>query len=131
MSNTAGRSDEAQREMLRGTLAYRTLKSITDDSRESPLCLRLYPPNISGFPQSFIISPYDASTPPYASELSARFPDYPAADIEALMADHEAEIALLREYIDEAGLERLIKECAELVRRDTAEEAVGDDDVDM
>jgi len=57
------------------------------------------------------------------------------------MADHEAEIDLLRNYMDEAGLERLVKESAELVRRDRADRADGageadgtdgaDDDMEM
>lgn len=89
-------------------------------------------PLIAGFPQSFIISPYDASTPPYESELSARFPDWPAEKIQALMADHESEIAQLTTYIDQAGLENMVRECAELIRRDEGAEANGgDEDVDM
>lgn len=62
--------------------------------------------------------------------MSARFPDYPGADIETLMADHEAEIDLLRNYMDEAGLERLVKESAELVRRDRADRADGAGEAD-
>ena len=119
--------------MLRGTLAYQTLRSITDDSRQcnTTIIQPLPSAHDPGFPQSFIISPYDASTPPYALEVSARFPDYPATNVEALMADHEAEIAVLREFIEEAGLERLVKECAELIRRDMAEEADAEEDLDI
>lgn len=76
-------------------------------------------------PPSFLISPYDALTPPYASELSARFSDWQPEDLDALMADHEAEIEILRGYVD-CGLERLMKECAELVKRDRDE--VGSED---
>ena len=50
------------------------------------------------------------------------------------MLDHEDEIRVLSGYIENNGLERMIKEVAELVRQDVNEEAAesGDgDDVNM
>lgn len=81
------------------------------------------------FPQPFVVSPYDASTPPYTTELSARFPDWTSDQIDDLMRDHEVEIERLKGYIEDAGLERLVKECAELVKRDRV--AAKDEDVEM
>ena len=46
------------------------------------------------------------------------------------MADHEAEIGLLRGYVEDAGLERLIKECAELVKRNRNVEVGEDVEID-
>jgi nuclear pore complex protein Nup133 len=71
-----------------------------------------------------------ASQPPLTAELTARFPDWSAQDIEALMADHGAEIEVLNRYILEADLERRVKEVAELVSNDIANEAE-DEDMDM
>jgi len=48
------------------------------------------------------------------------------------MADHESEIEQLNTYISQAGLESMVKECAELIRRDEgAEGTEAEEDVDM
>lgn len=89
---------------------------------------------ISGFPKAFIISPFNASQPPSAAELSATFPEWQAEEIDALMGDHEDEIRVLNDYLQNAGLERKIKEVAELVRRDAngeEEEEVEMNDVEI
>jgi len=60
-------------------------------------------------------------------ELSARFSDWTAEDLEALMRDHESEITQLSTW-RENGLDRMIKEVKELIKRDveaeTAEEVI-------
>jgi hypothetical protein len=51
--------------------------------------------------------------------LVARFPEWSADDIQALMVDHEDEIRVLEEYLGGAiDLETRVREIAELVRRD-------------
>lgn len=112
-------------------MTYHTLNAITDDASEfsHPFLSVLAWLTMTAFPQAFIVSPYDASTPPYNAELSARFPEWTEEEVDQLMVDHETEIATLKGYIDEAGLERLVKECAELVKRDRT---IGvDGDVEM
>jgi nuclear pore complex protein Nup133 len=82
----------------------------------------------SDFPPSYILTPYNSTLPPTISELSARFPDWPAEDIEALMKDHEDEIQVLEAYLDgNVDLEKRVREVAELVRRDYEMEEGGDD----
>lgn len=122
VADTKGRSEEAQRDTLRATLTYQTLKATEDDGEVSSTNRALN----AAFPPAFIISPYDALTPPYTAELSARYPSWDGDSIAGLMADHETEIATLRDYVEDHGLERLVKECGELVRRDRT-----DGDVEM
>ncbi|ORY21434.1 Non-repetitive/WGA-negative nucleoporin C-terminal-domain-containing protein, partial [Naematelia encephala] len=101
IANTSGRSEESQRDLVRRTLAYQTLRSLKED-----------------FPRNFVLSPFVASQPPLQAELTARFPDWPPSDIDALMVDYEDEIEVLKSYLDGAGLERWIGEVAELVGQD-------------
>ena len=75
------------------------------------------------------LDPEEASQPPLALELSARFPDWPAEQIEELMRDHEDEISLLSKWV-EAGLPSMMREVKELVRRD-ADTAGASDDIAM
>ena len=85
---------------------------------------------LADFPPNFILTPSTASQPPFPAELTARFPDWPAQDIQSLMADHEDEIMVLNRYIQEADLERRVKEVAELVSSDMTAGA-GDEEVVM
>ena len=80
------------------------------------------------FPRNYILTPAQASSAPLLSELSARFPEWSAQDIQALMEDHEDEIKVLSRYRDEADLERRIKEIAELVSVDIVNESLNEDD---
>jgi len=50
-------------------------------------------------------------------ELSARFHDWQADDLGGLMRDHESEIAQLGVWRDN-GIDAMIKEVKELIRRD-------------
>lgn len=81
------------------------------------------------FPRQFILTPSAALDPPVPAELAARFPDWPAGAISTLLADHEDEITLLNTYIDEADLNRRVREVSELVERDLKSER--DEDVAM
>lgn len=63
-------------------------------------------------------------------ELSARFSDWPAEDLEALMGDHESEIAQLGS-MRESGIDDMIKEVKELLRRDVEGESIGEVQVDV
>ncbi|WRT63927.1 uncharacterized protein IL334_000854 [Kwoniella shivajii] len=116
ISNTSGRSEQAQRAKVRNTLAYQTIKSVNDDK---------------DFPPNFILSPFTASQPPLPAELAARFPSFSAEDIASLMADHENEIELLNRYLGENALEERIREVAELVKNDREDEKREMVDVDI
>jgi len=50
-------------------------------------------------------------------ELSARFHDWQADELEGLMRDHESEIAQMGVWRD-CGIDAMIKEVKELMRRD-------------
>ena len=113
-------------------MAYATLKilhGMPSESLRAPhrQVLWLIAPD---FPRAFILSPVTSIQPPLSSELSARFPDWPVQDLQALMQDHEDEIRVLNGYITEAGLEERVLEVIELVRSDEAQ-ADGDVDVHM
>jgi hypothetical protein len=81
---------------------------------------------LAGFSADYELDPEEAGQPPLAIELSARFPDWRAEDIDALMRDHEDEIAQLARWRG-ADLERMIREVKELVRRDVADITEGED----
>lgn len=74
------------------------------------------------FPQAAIISPYDTSIPPTATELSARFPTLSSEDIAALKADYDDEVAMLMEYVEKNGLEERVKEIRRMIEREWEEE---------
>ena len=74
------------------------------------------------------LDPEQASQEPLMIELSARFSDWPAEDLEGLMRDHENEIEQLGLW-RENGLDSMIKEVKELLRRDTEQDKTVD--VDM
>ncbi|ORX35321.1 Non-repetitive/WGA-negative nucleoporin C-terminal-domain-containing protein [Kockovaella imperatae] len=115
ISQTAGRSEESQRRMLRSTLTYHTIKAIN---------------TIEEFPSAYILAPYTCTQAPTPKEVSARLTDYPPSDIAALLLDHDSEIQILERYIEQSDLEQRVKEVAELVRRDVQDEADDDDDDD-
>ncbi|ODO05027.1 hypothetical protein I350_05639 [Cryptococcus amylolentus CBS 6273] len=124
ISNTGGRSEQAQRSYLRQTMIYKVLKSLH---------------SIPDFPTAAIIPPYDATIPPTSTELSARFPNFPPDVIRELEADYETEVGVLVRYVEEGGLEGRVKEVENLVRNDLEAEGRevhdvvlgGDDDVEM
>ncbi|WWC66609.1 uncharacterized protein I206_100512 [Kwoniella pini CBS 10737] len=116
ISNTTGRSEQAQRSKVRGTLAYQTIKLVND---------------IKDFPRNFILSPFTSSQPPLPTELTARFPTFSAEDISSLMNDHEKEIEILNRYLSENALEERIREVAELVKTDIEDEKREEGDVDI
>nr|XP_019002973.1 uncharacterized protein I203_04767 [Kwoniella mangroviensis CBS 8507]OCF66434.1 hypothetical protein I203_04767 [Kwoniella mangroviensis CBS 8507] len=116
ISNTTGRSEQAQRSKVRSTLAYQTIRAVND---------------IKDFPPNFILSPFTSSQPPLPAELAARFPNFSAEDIASLMEDHEKEIEILNRYLGENGLEERIREVAELVKNDLEEEKREEGDVDI
>ena len=135
IAKTSGRSEEAQRAVQRRTLAYQTIRAINDlPGSSSPLQTKHESVSTDDrspdFPPNFILSPFTAAQPPLPAELAARFPDWSATDVDALMADHRNEIALLKRYIREADLEKRVKEVAELVRGD-GEGGDEDGDVEM
>ncbi|KIR25774.1 nuclear pore complex protein Nup133 [Cryptococcus deuterogattii LA55] len=107
VSNTAGRSEQAQRTKLKETMIYRVLKALR---------------SVPEFPQAAIISPYDTSIPPTATELSARFPTLSSEDIAALKADYDDEVAMLMEYVEKNGLEERVKEIRRMIEREWEEE---------
>jgi nuclear pore complex protein Nup133 len=118
IANTSGRSDEAQRQLLRQTLAYQTLKYMAASTGK-----RYTPGDCNGadqivLPADYELSPEQASQEPLMIELSARFNDWQAEDLEGLMSDHQSEIAQLGLWRD-SGLDDMIKEVKELMRRDT------------
>ncbi|WWD09172.1 hypothetical protein V865_007294 [Kwoniella europaea PYCC6329] len=116
ISNTTGRSEQAQRSKVRSTLAYQTIRAVND---------------IKDFPPNFILSPFTSTQPPLPAELAARFPTFSAEDIASLMEDHEKEIEILNRYLSENGLEERIREVAELVKNDLEEEKREEGDVDI
>jgi hypothetical protein len=63
-------------------------------------------------------------------ELSARFHDWQAEDLEGLMRDHESEIAQLGLWRD-SGIDEMIKEVKELLRRDMEIDTGAEGDVVM
>ncbi|WVQ93625.1 hypothetical protein IAU59_000701 [Kwoniella sp. CBS 9459] len=103
ISNTTGRSEQAQRAKIRDTLAYQTIRAVNE---------------IKDFPRNLILSPFTSSQPPLLAELAARFPTSTADEVESLMRDHEAEIEALNRYLRENGLEERVREVAELVKSD-------------
>lgn len=123
IADTSGRSDEAQRQLLRNTLAYQTFTHLSESKSEYFVGSRILTGDdhgltIKGFSAEYELDPEEAGQPPLAIELSARFPDWTAEEIDHLMQDHRDEIAQLDRW-REAGLERMIREVKELVRRDT------------
>ncbi|KAK8861724.1 hypothetical protein IAR55_002547 [Kwoniella newhampshirensis] len=116
IANTAGRSEQAQRAKLRSTLAYQTLRAVSD---------------FKDFPRNFILSPHTSCQPPLSAEIAGRFPSYPIDDIAALMEDHEKEISVLRRYLEENGLEERVREVADSVRKDIDLELEEEEDVAM
>ncbi|WVQ77306.1 hypothetical protein IAR50_006990 [Cryptococcus sp. DSM 104548] len=121
ISNTGGRSEQAQRARLRQTMIYKVLKSLH---------------TIPDFPSAAIIPPYDATIPPTATELSARFPTFAPDVIRELEGDYEKEVGVLVGYVEEGGLEERVGEVERLVGSDLEAEGnvdgvVGDDDVEM
>lgn len=63
------------------------------------------------------------------TELSARFPDWTSDDLMGLMSDHLSEIAQLGQW-RESGIEGMIREVRELIKRDVGARE-GAEDVDM
>jgi len=63
-------------------------------------------------------------------ELSARFHDWQADELESLMRDHESEIAQLDLWRD-SGIDGMIKEVKELLRRDMEDDTGVEVDVVM
>ena len=63
------------------------------------------------------------------TESSARFPDWTSDDLEGLMGDHLSEIAQVGQW-RESGIEGMIREVKELIKRDM-DSRVGAGDVDM
>lgn len=120
IANTSGRSEDAQRQILRSTMTYQTLQAIEA---------------IHNFPKAFILAPFTCSQPPLLDELMARFPEKTPDEVVALMADHEDEIRVLTAYIDHAGLESRVKEVAALVQADAVredeEQGAADEDARM
>ncbi|ADV23780.1 Hypothetical protein CGB_H0250C [Cryptococcus gattii WM276] len=113
VSNTAGRSEQAQRTKLKETMIYRVLKALR---------------SVPEFPQAAIISPYDTSIPPTTTELSARFPTLSSEGIAALKADYDDEVAMLMEYVEKNGLEERVKEIKRMIEREWEEEQGGEID---
>jgi len=68
-------------------------------------------------PADYELDPEQASHEPLMIELSARFHDWQADELEGLMRDHESEIAQLGVWRD-SGIDAMIKEVKELMRRD-------------
>jgi nuclear pore complex protein Nup133 len=126
ISNTSGRSDEAQRQLLRQTLAYQTLKNMASTTSKYPLLVSPDELTTKVLPPDYELSPEDASQEPLMIELSARFPEWTSDDLEGLMGDHESEIAQLGQW-RESGIDAMIKEVRELIKRDMG----GVVDVDM
>lgn len=71
------------------------------------------------------MSPKIAAQPPLMVEIKARFPELPNSAHEALMADHEAEIAELEKGVSN-GLAEGVKAITELVESDIQQDAEGD-----
>lgn len=112
LTKTAGRSEEAQRNLQRQTATYRTLRAL----KELP----------DQLPSSFTsLSPKIAAQPPLMEEIKARFPELPNSAHEALMADHEAEIEALQKGVSD-GLAEGVKAITELVDSDMQQDAEGD-----
>lgn len=107
ISNTVGRSEQAQRTKLKTTMIYRVLKALH---------------SMPEFPQAAVISPYDTSIPPTTAELSARFPSLSSEDIAALKADYDDEVAVLMEYVEKDALEERVKEVKGMIEREWEEE---------
>jgi hypothetical protein len=63
-------------------------------------------------------------------ELSARFHDWQAEESEGLMRDHESEIAQLDLWRD-SGIDGMIEEVKELLRRDMEVDTGAEGDVVM
>jgi hypothetical protein len=63
-------------------------------------------------------------------ELSARFHDWQAEELEGLMRDHESEIAQLDLWRD-SGIDGMIEEVKELLRRDMEVDTGAEGDVVM
>lgn len=112
LTKTAGRSEEAQRNLQRQTATYRTMRAL----KELP----------NQLPASFTsMSPKIAAQPPLMEEIKARFPELPASTHESLMADHEAEISALEKGVSD-GLAEGVKAISELVESDMQQDADGD-----
>ncbi|OCF44072.1 hypothetical protein I317_02025 [Kwoniella heveanensis CBS 569] len=109
ISNTTGRSEQAQRAKVRDTLTYQTIRAVNE---------------MKDFPRNLILSPFTSSQPPLLAELAARFPTFSAEDIELLMRDNEKEIEVLNRYLRDNGLDERVREVAELVRTDQEAEKV-------
>ena len=74
------------------------------------------------FPRQFILDPLSALSGPQTEELVARFPHKSPEDIQGLLDEHEAEIALLERYVNEYGLEARAREVGRLVSARIEEE---------
>jgi hypothetical protein len=81
-------------------------------------------------PADYELDPEQASQEPLMIELSARFHDWQADDLEGLMRDHESEIAQLGLW-RESGIDEMIREVKELMRRDMEGEIGAEVDVVM
>nr|ODN90385.1 hypothetical protein L204_05990 [Cryptococcus depauperatus CBS 7855] len=116
ISNTAGRSEQAQREKLERTLTYYVLNALR---------------HISDFPSAAIISPYDASIPPTELELTARFSRSSIDYIKRLHDSHEEEVRLLMCYVDENGLEERVEEIKKMIAEGNGNDIEEQSDVDV
>jgi hypothetical protein len=81
-------------------------------------------------PADYELDPEQASQEPLMIELSARFHDWQAEDLEGLMRDHESEIAQLGLW-RESGIDEMIRQVMELMRRDMEGEIGAEVDVVM
>ena len=130
IANTSGRSDEAQRQLLRQTLAYQTLKHMATSTSKPSSFQTDESELIIVLPADYELDPEQASQEPLMIELSARFHDWQADELEGLMRDHESEIAQLGVWRD-SGIDAMIKEVKELMRRDMDVDPAAEVDVVM
>lgn len=122
IASTSGRSEEAQRQMLRNTLLYQTLSALRDTPH---------------FPSNYILTPLATLHPPSMGDVAARFAEMRNAELEELMGDYETELRILQEYVSGAELEARVGQVQELLNADERGEADasgnghGDGDVEM
>jgi nuclear pore complex protein Nup133 len=120
IARTAGRSEQAQRRLIQQSWVYATLVALKRTD---------VPPN-------YVLLPSQATAAPLPEEIAARYPAYAGDRLDALMADHEQETALLENLLaDEAvGLDDRVKAIMRLIEHGdeiVAEVDVQDSDVDM
>lgn len=132
IAKTAGRSEQTQKKMVMDTMLYKTLEALSRSGTLSPIALLTL-----DLPSNFTLSPRMATQPPLPEELAARYSTYSSSQLEALMTDHQTEIARLDEFLEDPsiGFEERVKGVMSLARNGyddvLVEEMDGEGDVHM